>query len=72
MWQNSISAIQESESWLANGSGNPLEISSSYSMDFLPQQKDMKSLSKTANSPLQPQLGNINLPNNFNAGRTEI
>ncbi|XP_018565221.1 UHRF1-binding protein 1-like [Anoplophora glabripennis] len=72
VWQNSISAIQESESWLANGSGKPLEISSSYSMDFAPQQKDMKSLSKTANSPLQPQLGNINLPNNFNAGFTSM
>lgn len=70
MWQNStLSITQDStvKKTLANGIGTPVsEISSSYSMDFVQHSVEPKSTSKN-----QP-FSNINLPNNFNAGKLQI
>ncbi|KAF5286738.1 hypothetical protein FQA39_LY04160 [Lamprigera yunnana] len=71
MWQTSTLHVPHGDiggRGLTNGIETPVsEISSSYSMDFVPHSSETKNLNKN----VQP-FTNINLPNNFNAGLSSV
>ncbi|KAJ8969015.1 hypothetical protein NQ317_007376 [Molorchus minor] len=70
VWQTSSLSITQPDNpkkTIANGSGNPFELSSSYSMDFPQYNQESKSISRSMAQPQSPQLGNINIQNNLNA-----
>ncbi|XP_049825652.1 UHRF1-binding protein 1-like isoform X2 [Aethina tumida] len=68
VWQNSTLSITQADTSkkIANGSGNHLEISASYSMDFPPVSPESKVPIK---NDLVPQMGNVMFQNNFNADK---
>ncbi|VEN47609.1 unnamed protein product [Callosobruchus maculatus] len=77
IWQNStlsMSQVDGNKKPVANGSSHALQMSGSYSMEFVQNSSDMTVVKTNTQSQQQsqPQFGNINLQNNFNVGLTSM